>query len=553
MSPRPRKSPPPGTDPLAEFRAVDKELRGSRPSETDPAPADAGAAPDSRRYDDLLDVAVSLTSTLDLRDILNNIVDGIIRVTDSERGFLLLREGDGAFSTYTGRYRDRREWDERAAREFSQTIVSRVIETHEPFVGSDIAKIDDLATRESIQAHRIRSAVCLPLLYKDSLIGIIYADSGFVIPPFLESDRSILRAFSAQAALAVENSRRHGELLDRRERLEQQNVSLRQQLSHEVTLGEAISRNRRMLEAFDTVERLAPRELSVLIEGETGTGKELLAKAIHDKSARRDGPFLPVNCASIPEALAEDYFFGHIRGAFTGADQDRPGVFESADQGTVFLDEVGDMPAAIQPKLLRVLESGEVSRVGEVGRVRKVDVRVVAATNVDLRGAVKEGKFREDLYHRLGVARIVLPPLRERREDIVLLAELFLKQLAKESGEPPTRLSQDARAFLAAQEWTGNARELRSAVRTAAAYQDENHVIHAAALERFARDDRATRHTAGRDAPLHDLMAEFEKALIEEALAKNDNNVSAAARKLKISRQQLHHKIKTYGIQFRDE
>jgi transcriptional regulator with GAF, ATPase, and Fis domain len=551
MSPKPKK-PDATRDALAELRALK-----TRPLTTSAAvEAPRSAEAESRRYRDLLDVAVSLTSTLDLKAILDAIVDGIIRVTSCERGFVILREKDGSFAMFTGRTREGTTWDERSAREISHTVVARVVETHEPFVGTDIEKIDDLRARESILEQKIRSAVCLPLIYQEQLIGVIYADSSFVIPPFGDSDRSVLRAFGAQAALAIVNAQRHGEIRDRGDRLQEQNRKLREQLSHHVTMSGMISRNKRMLDVFAVVEKIAPTDISsVLIQGESGTGKELLARAIHEQSPRRDGPFEAVNCAGIPAGLVESILFGHRRGAFTGAEFDKPGYFEIASGGTLFLDEIGEMPIEIQPKLLRALQQREITRVGEEGRARKVDVHVVAATNRDLPRDVEAGTFRADLYFRLKVAQLHIPPLRERAEDILPLAEYFLQELAGKRGQRVAQLSGEARRFLLGNSWVGNVRELENAMEWGLAFQDEHGVIHAEAFERFF-NTREPSPRAGADelsGTLKDVMDRFESRLIRDALGKNASNVSATAIALGISRQQLHLKIKKYEIVTRED
>jgi Nif-specific regulatory protein len=553
MSSRAKKSREKARDPLADLSEIKRFRAAPTPPPVPPTPSTA-PDPEGQRYRDLLAVAMSLT-TLELKAILDAIVDGIMRVTGCERGFLMLREEDGSFSMFIGRTRDHKPWGERDARQISNTIVGRVLDTHEPFIGSDLEKMDDLLSSGSILAQKIRSAVCLPLLYKERLIGVIYADSGFVIPQFLEADTSLLRAFGAQAALAIENARQHGEIRDRGDRLEEQNLKLRHQLAREFAMLGMVSKNKRMQEVFATVEKIAPSDISsVLIEGESGTGKELLARAIHDKGPRRGRPFEAVNCASIPEGLVESILFGHRKGAFTGADFDKAGVFEVANGGTLFLDEVADMPLDIQPKLLRALQEREVTRVGEEGRTRKVDVQIVAATNQDLARAVAEKAFREDLYYRLKVARIQLPPLRERREDIIPLAEYFLASYAEERGQPPAQLSREARAILLASPWVGNVRELKNAMELGTAFQDDNHVIHGREIERFfSTQDRSWASPAGVDGSLHEQLDQVEAQIIRQALARNDSNVSSAAKALGISRQQLHLKIKKYGISTRSE
>ncbi|HEX6791467.1 MAG TPA: sigma 54-interacting transcriptional regulator [Candidatus Krumholzibacteria bacterium] len=525
-----------------------------RPIPSTPAEAARPAEAESRRYRDLLEVAVSLTSTLELKAILDTIVDGIIRVTSCERGFVILREADGTFATFTGRTREGDDWDERSAREISHSVVARVLDRHEPFVGTDIDKIDELRGQESILEQKIRSAVCLPLIYQDRLIGVIYADSSFVIAPFVETDRDVLRAFGAQAALAIMNAQRHGEILDRGDRLVEQNRKLREQLSHHVTMSGMVIRNKRMLDLFAMVEKLAAADISsVVIHGESGTGKELLARALHELSPRRDGPFAAVNSSNLTSGVAESILFGHCRGAFTGAESDRAGYFEVAHGGTLFLDEIGDMPVDIQPRLLRALQQREITRMGEPGRVRKVDVHIVAATNRDIPRAIAEGNFREDLYYRINVAELHVPPLRERPEDIIPLAEYFLQRLAGQRNQPAPQLSRDARRVLLEKRWDGNVRELENLMEWAIAFRDEHGIIHADALQRPSR--RVDAAVAADDAvgSLREVMERFEARVIRDALARNDSNVSSTAKALGLSRQMLHEKIKKYGIVTRGE
>ena len=556
MPPRSRKSDAKQRDPLADLRELGRRSPTAGPARPEtPAPSARAFDRESRRYEELLNIAVSLASTLDLKVILDAIVDGIIRVTNCERGFVILREEDETFAMFTGRTRDRTPWDERTAREISRTIVNRVSDSHELLVASDLERMDDPLSSDSILQQKIRSAVCLPLIYKDRLIGVIYADSGFVIAQFEETDRSVLRAFGAHAAVAVANARQHGEIRDRGDRLLEQNLKLRQQLSRQFTMSKMVSKNKRMLEVFDTVAKIAPSDISsVLIEGESGTGKELLARAIHDQSPRRGGPFEAVNCAGIPVGLVESILFGHRKGAFTGADFDKPGLFEIASGGTLFLDEVGDMPLDIQPKLLRALQQREVTRIGEEGRARKVDVHIVAATNRDLARDVEDGRFRSDLYYRLRVARIQLPPLRERTEDVIPLAEFFLKEYAEEKKQPVPELAREARAVLLAKRWTGNVRELQNVMEWAMAFQNERHIIHAGVIEKFFQTrDSDTPSPSGNGGTLHDQLDQLEAQIIRQMLARSDGNVSNAAKALGISRQQLYLKLKKYGIATRSE
>jgi Nif-specific regulatory protein len=540
MSSNRRDKPGSGPDPLLELG----RRRASRAPGPEPA---ANADPNGPAYAIIADVAISLASTLDLTEILNKIVDGIIKVTGCDRGFLMLRERDGGFSTFTGRYADMAKWEESDTPEISHSVRDRVADTHEVFAVSDLRQLDDFKTSDSIQAGGLVAAVCLPLVYKDELIGVIYADSTHMLPRPLDGNHQVLNAFGTQASFAIENARSHGELAKESGRGGRDSSP-----AQKFTADGLATRNRAMRDVIATIERIAPSPLTVLMHGESGTGKEVFARAIHRLSPRSARPFIPVNCSGMPHELVESILFGHRKGAFTGAIADRPGLFEAAEGGTLFLDEIGDMPLATQPKLLRVLENREISRVGEESVFRKVDVRIIAATNRDLPAAVASGHFRQDLFNRLNVAQIQLPPLRDRREDIIPLAEYFLARYASEYGIAEPRLSTGARALLLADAWAGNVRSLKNAVEFGVQFRDERNVIPAEAIENHLKSVHGSR-PAPDGGSLREQMERHEESLVRQALADNGGNVSRTADALRISRQQLHAKIKKYGIIARDD
>lgn len=302
-----------------------------------------------------------------------------------------------------------------------------------------------------------------PLVYGGEILGVL----AIFTRKLLDGDNfRRLRMYADQAAVAIANARAFEEIERMRTQLELENSYLRETVETELAFGEIVGRSPALQKVLRQVELVAPTDAAVFIQGESGTGKELIARAIHDRSERRKHPLVKVNCAAVAPELFESEFFGHIRGAFTGAVRDRFGRFQLADGGTLFLDEVGEIPLGLQGKLLRVLQEGEYERVGE-DRPRKTDVRIIAATNVDLRKAVDAGRFRLDLYYRLSVFPIELPPLRERREDIPLLANYFLNIAAKKLKCPPPPLTKDALERLQTNSWTGNIRELQNAVERA--------------------------------------------------------------------------------------
>jgi DNA-binding NtrC family response regulator len=307
-----------------------------------------------------------------------------------------------------------------------------------------------------------------------------------------------------------------------------------------------------MRKLFDVIRRAAPSEGRVLVTGENGTGKELVARALHEHSRRKDGPFVKLNCAAVPAELIESELFGHERGAFTGAVAARRGKFEQADGGTLFLDEVGDMPAAMQAKVLRVLQEGEFERVGGQQTLR-CDVRVVAATNKDLAAEVKAGRFREDLFYRLNVVPIHAPPLRERREDVPELAARFLAEACERNGRRPMRLAREAILALQGHDWPGNVRELRNLVERLAILCDGPEIGGAEVSDVLpgARRPRADRFRAG--ASFHELVEEAEREIVVGALDAHGDNVSDTARALGLERSHLYKKMRALGIKRGEE
>ena len=319
--------------------------------------------------------------------------------------------------------------------------------------------------------------------------------------------------------------------------LVQENISLRHKLEERYRFENIIAKSHKMQKVIELIKTVARSNASVLIIGDTGTGKELVARAIHSQSHRRDKPFVAVSCAALPESLLESELFGHERGSFTGAIAQRKGRFELANKGTLFLDEIGEISANIQVHLLRVLEDKEFTRVGGTEPTR-VDVRLVTATNKDLKRAVERGEFREDLYYRINVVTIELPPLRERKEDIPLLANHFLSKFAQENQKDITGFSPEATDLLLNYEWPGNVRELENAIERAVILARDN-VITAAEL--------APEALAHPGAPGKDLR-EVERDHILNVLARTGGNYSQAARILGITRMTLYNKAKAYGI-----
>jgi DNA-binding NtrC family response regulator len=330
-------------------------------------------------------------------------------------------------------------------------------------------------------------------------------------------------------------------------RLREENRSLREALGQKYSHPNIVAISRKMQEVLATVERVAPTNSTVLLGGESGVGKDLIARAIHEKSRRASGPFLKINSTAIPENLLESELFGYEKGAFTGAAISKPGKFELADKGTLFLDEIGDVPVVTQVKLLRVLQEREFERLGGT-RTIKVDVRLLAATNRDLRAALEDGTFREDLYYRLNVVPIDIPPLREHKEDIPELANLFLARFAKDSGreEKITGISPAAMQLLVSHYWPGNVRELQNVIERASALASGNQ-LEASDIQ---LDSPRNRNQASSERFLPDGMTldQWEDEMIREALKRAGGNKSQAARLLGLSRNALRYRLSKIGI-----
>jgi DNA-binding NtrC family response regulator len=327
--------------------------------------------------------------------------------------------------------------------------------------------------------------------------------------------------------------------------LREENRELREALGKRYTHPNVVARSPKMQEVLATVERVAPTNATVLLGGESGVGKDLIARAIHEKSRRASGPFLKINSTAIPENLLESELFGFEKGAFTGAVASKPGKFELADKGTLFLDEIGDVPPATQVKLLRVLQEREFERLGGT-RTVKVDVRLIAATNRDLRAALEEGTFREDLYYRLNVVPIDIAPLRERKEDIPDLVNLFIARFTGESRKPVEGISRDAMQILVNYHWPGNVRELQNIVERACALA-KGDVLEAADIHLDVRPAKAANGTAG-FLPDGMTLEQWEDEMVQEALRRANGNKSQAARLLGLSRNALRYRLSKIGI-----
>jgi two-component system, NtrC family, response regulator HydG len=347
--------------------------------------------------------------------------------------------------------------------------------------------------------------------------------------------------------LKVERALELDEARRARRQLEAHNEYLRSQADHDYRGTELIGQSERMRRVSQAIDKVAPTDAAVLVIGESGTGKELVARAVHRLSRRADGPFIKVNCVAIADGLLESELFGHEKGAFTGAVKQKLGRFELADGGTLFLDEIGDVTPAMQVKLLRALQEKEFERVGGE-RTLSVDVRIVSATNQDLKKAVEDGRFREDLYYRLNVVPVALPPLRERREDIAQLVEHFIGKLAAKTNPAVTGIADEALGRLIAYRWPGNVRELENAIEQALVFA-EGTSISVAALPAFLQaDDQRDQLDVPKEKPLPDILEDLERQLILKAFRQANGVKTETARLLGIKTSALYYKLEKYGI-----
>jgi Nif-specific regulatory protein len=409
----------------------------------------------------------------------------------------------------------------------------------------------EVGQTESMMGAQIRSTLGIPLWKGDDILGVLQMDNRESTGVFTGADLDVCAVLAHNASLAVANARLVQRLRAAEERLSKENTFLKtREQSRRVGKGEQeiVGQSAPMRALFEQLAKVVDTRVSVLIEGETGVGKELIAAAVHYRSRRRTQLFVSQNCAAVPENLLESELFGHKKGSFTGAHEDKKGLFEIADGGTLFLDEVSEMPASLQSKLLRVLQEGEIRPIGAT-QEKRVNVRIVAATNRHLETEVAAGRFREDLYYRLNVFPIRVPPLRERREDIPLLAEHMLARYVTELGKPAAGFSQQAMELLQAYDWPGNVRELQNEVQRLV-IQIEGHAFITPDL--LSPGIRQIEGIVARVKPtkgtLKEMTDQIERWLLIEALREHDNNKTAAAKTLGITREGLHKKLRGFGL-----
>lgn len=528
------------------FDQADAALEASRQPRSKKQSASAGDWEHRRTIlENLLKVSALINSTTRLEELLEKIIDSVVEVTGCSRGYLMLAEGGKELSVAMARTAGH---ERLAAKHFdvSLSVIRRAASTGQPQYVTNAQEEDELREQRSIVDFDIRTVFCIPLKFEKKLVGVIYADSDSITEKVSADDLSLLDAFGAHAAVAIENARQRGELEQIRKSLERQNVDLKHQLAGRHEYAGIIGRGELMQKVFGVISKVAPLSTTVLVQGETGTGKELIARAIHYNSDRKGKAMVSINCGALPKHILESELFGYRKGAFTGADEDRAGLFEAANGSTLFLDEIGEMPLELQVKLLRALQEGEIRRLG-TDKPIQVDVRIIAATNRDLAEEAEKGNFRNDLFYRLNVVPITLPPLRDRQEDILALADHFVAKFSKKMNKQRPLLTRRAKELLLNHSWIGNVRELENAIERALALGEGSDSIDVEQFEHLIGRKSEVELNGGHT-PLKMMLAVWEKEYIRKMLIRNSWNVSRTATTLKISRQQLHNKIRKHDL-----
>jgi len=486
----------------------------------------------ARNLNALLKISRVVHSIRDLEELQEQILELIFEVVPAERGAILLDDkGDQNFESVFARHRIAKSV---LPVPVSRTIARQVMKEGLAILGADVPGSNQLAGVESLVNCQVRSLLCVPLTMFKKVTGCIYLDTCNAASRFDEDHLQLVAAIAGTSAVALENARRM-------QWLEKENLRLSSEINLDHNL---VGESPRMKEVYQFLARVAPTESNVLLQGESGTGKELAARAIHRNSPRSTKSFVTINCAAIPEGLLESELFGHERGAFTGAVAQKKGRLEMASGGVVFLDEIGELAPALQVKLLRVLQEREFERVGGI-RPISVDIRLVAATNQDLGEAVKNGTFRKDLFYRLNVLSLVMPALRDRREDIAMLADYFVVKYIKKCHMRAKTISPEAMACLVNYDWPGNVRELENAIERALVLSVSD-VIQPEDLPEPILEKGLTETRAG--ANYHNQVRELKKQLILQALDETKRNYTEAARQLGVHVNYLHRLIRNLDL-----
>ncbi|MFW5753271.1 MAG: sigma-54 interaction domain-containing protein, partial [Marinilabiliaceae bacterium] len=492
----------------------------------------------------LFEISQRLISSRELSKDLTPVLRLVVEHLKAERSFLTI------FNRKTSRIVIDAAWglsstqQARGSYDVGEGVIGRVIETGQPVVISEISKSrlfkNKTKSELTVNGHEL-SFICVPVMEKDRVSGALSVVRRY--NPHISYEEHI-RLMSVVGSLVASVAHFQQEKLEELEMLRQRNRDLKTQLDSDLRPEGMVGNSGKMRDVYGLISMVAPTNSTVLIRGESGTGKELIAESIHTNSQREKGPMIKVNCSALPDSLIESELFGHEKGAFTGADHRRAGRFEKAHKGTIFLDEIGDLPQATQVKILRILQEREFERLGSSESIH-VDVRIIAATNRNLEELIENGDFREDLFYRINVFPLFLPPLRDRREDIPMLADHFIDKFNKRNNANVRRITTTALNMLMVYAWPGNIRELENCIERACILTRDG-VIHSYQLPPSLQTaDSTNTHSGG---GLMESVERIEKQLIIEALTSTGGNISKAAEILKITERMLGTRVKKYGI-----
>ncbi len=515
-------------------------MSGTRKSS---AGAEAGLREKLRDYERLHHILQIICSSLRVEEILQRTIKETTRLCHADQGAILLFEPDGGGLMQT-LVRQQASAQPLLDHTLNSILAGWVSRHKRALLTHDLeSTLGSTAVGEKYRT--IGSAIAAPLMVRGKLIGVINCITTSASPPLGERELHLLQLLAPLCAQFIANARLHEQLFREADRL-------RRDVQEKYTFHGMIGRSEKMQRVFALVERVIPTDGRVLLEGESGTGKELVARIIHYNGPRKNGPFVAVDCGALPASLLESELFGHVKGAFTGALQDKKGLFEEAHGGTLFLDEIVNMPPEIQAKFLRVIQENEIRPVGST-RARKIDVRIIAAASGHLREQVEAGRFRQDLYFRLNVVNILLPPLRDRKEDIPLLVAHFLQKLNARHHRNITGLKPETLAYLEAYHWPGNVRELENVIERMVilAGEDETQLSSALLPEEIVQARRPShemRGTTTGSGSMAEARNELEKSLLLDALRNCNWNQAAAARELGISERTVRYKMKKFGL-----
>jgi len=473
------------------------------------------------QYEALYNLSQTLNSTSHEESLIENVVDILIEVTNAERG-LFAKYDNESFNFSIVSARNIKKENISDLSNFSSGVLQQVINKNKPVVYHDVQSNPKLTQFESVQLQNIKSVLGVPIRKDENIWGVILVDSQTDRKEFTDKNLLFLQFFSNLVSISLEK-------IFEIEHLSDENIRLKNVLESVEQVPDMIGESKPMKELSRTIHRVANTEATVLILGESGSGKDLVAKAIHKLSLRKEKPYLAQFCGSIPDSLLESELFGYVKGAFTGASKDKKGLFEVADKGTFFLDEVADISSALQAKLLRVIENKEIIRLGDT-KVRIVDIRILAATNKDLKKLVDEGKFREDLYYRLNVFPIKVPSLKERKDDIPLLAQNFIASY----GNKKLKINVSAVNKLESYSWPGNVRQLYNVISRAVILSNDGSIT---------KDHIALENEQG-DSDTKRTLKELEKNILFKRLEEFQGNKTLTAKSLDVSVRWIQKKTK---------